>query len=108
MIEAQKDALRKILKREPTHAHVFTSQFPSFLYTIENTAQDMEMLILAVEKLESTKYRDVDKPGLGLIVMRALYYLQNDTIAQQVRFWVLENSTWILCINGSNSKSLFS
>lgn len=83
-IATRKNDLHKLLQKNTAKAYLFTSHFPQFIYTMENTTQDMDLLLLAIEKLQSKKGPDVDTPGLGMVVMRALYYLQNDAMAQQV------------------------
>lgn len=84
-IIAKKSDLYKDLGRAIVHKTVFTMKLPIFLYSIEDTPNDHELLLLAIKRLHHMSFQDVNTATIGLIAMRALGHLENDTVAVQVR-----------------------
>lgn len=87
-LENQRDFLHRKLAKDRIPSDVFISDFLTFVYTIENTPNDLELLTLAVERIKCATDQRIDKRVIGLVIMRALYHLENDTLAIQVCFQI--------------------
>lgn len=99
-IIAKKSDLYKDLGRAIVHKTVFTMKLPIFLYSIEDTPNDHELLLLAIKRLHHMSFQDVNTATIGLIAMRALGHLENDTVAVQVRcehkiVYFFKNNQWL-------------
>lgn len=83
-LENQREFLHRKLTKTRIPSDVFISDFLTFIYTIESTPNDLDLLKLAIDKLKFATDRRIDKRVIGLVIMRALYHLENDIVAIEV------------------------
>lgn len=83
-IENQRHFLHRKLTKDRIPSNVFISDFLTFMYTIENTPNDLELLTLAIDRIKLATDQRINKRVIGLVIMRALCHLENDTLAIQV------------------------
>lgn len=62
-------------------------ELSTFVFSIENTADDMNLLALAIERLKNINaHENLHKASIGTMLMKTLHYFQNDDLAQKVIF----------------------
>lgn len=103
-VEYKKITLQRHLRQKSTSSAVILNDFTQFIYFIEETDSDFELLEKALNKLKTMHFDNLRKNSVGPILMKMLYHFRRDDIAQKVNT-ILTFFFYMKLINGNSLHS---
>lgn len=83
-VELKKQQLRKYLRCKEIPLTALARDLIQFVHFIENTDEDLELLVEMLDKLKRSKPEDLRRSNIGATVMKMLHHFRNDEVAVKV------------------------